>query len=318
VDVTAPTVAVTAPAEGARINNPLPTYSGTVEAGATVVITVDGTVLGNATVTGTTWTFTPTVPLAEGPHTVTATATDAAGNVSPQSNTNTFTVDATIPAAPVITGPTTNTVTNDNTPTVTGTAPPNSTVTVLVDGNPVGTATSDASGNWTFTPTTPLADGPHDFTATTTNTAGNTSPPSNTVRIIVDTGVPDTTIVSGPTGNTESTSATFTFSSSETGVTYECNLDGAGFQPCTNPVTFDGLAEGEHTLQVRARDGAGNVDPTPATATWTVVRAVPPAADRDFLGDGIGCAASGGDPSSLAMMGMGLLAAMLMARRRRQ
>jgi uncharacterized protein (TIGR03382 family) len=58
------------------------------------------------------------------------------------------------------------------------------------------------------------------------------------------------------------------------------------------------------------------VDPTPATATWTV-RPTTPGGDRDFLGDGIGCATSGGNPSALAMMGLGLLA-VLMARRRRQ
>jgi MYXO-CTERM domain-containing protein len=185
---------------------------------------------------------------------------------------------------------------------------------VIIDGTPVGTTTSDAAGNWTFTPTVPLADGPHDITATTTNNVGNISPPSNTVRIVVDTGVPDTTIVSGPSGNTESTSATFTFSSNEAGVTYECSLDGASYVTCSNPATFADLAEGEHTLLVRARDSAGNVDASPAMATWTVVRAV---TDRDFLGDGIGCAASGGDPSSLAMMGLGLLA-VLLARRRRQ
>jgi len=408
VDVTAPTVAVTAPAEGAQTNDTTPAYSGTVEAGATVVITVDGVVLGNATVTGNTWTFTPTTPLAEGPHTVTATATDAAGNtatdsntftvdttppaapvvstpangstiadntptytgtaepgstvtisvdgtvvgtatadssgnwsftpvtgltngshsvnatatdaagnLSPVSNTNTFTVDATIPVAPVVTGPPNGTVTSDSTPTISGTAPANSTVTVFVDGTAVGTTLSDAAGNWTFTPTTPLADGPHDITATTTNAAGNTSPPSNTVRITIDTGAPDTTIVSGPAGNTESTSATFDFSSNEAGVSYECKLDNGEFLPCTDPVTFENLAEGPHTLQVRARDTAGNVDPTPATATWTVVRPTTSGGDRDFLGDGIGCATSGGDPSALAMMGLGLLA-VLMARRRRQ
>ncbi len=319
VDTTAPTVEVVAPAEGARTNDNTPVFFGTVEAGATVIITVDGVVLGNATVTGTMWTFTPTVPLADGEHTVTATATDAAGNISPRSNTNTFTVDATIPAAPVITGPANNTVTSDNTPPISGTAPPNSTVTVIIDGTPVGNTTSDAAGNWTFTPTVPLAEGPHDITATTTNNVGNTSPPSNTVRIVVDTGVPDTTIVSGPSGNTESTSATFTFSSSEAGVTYECSLDGASYVPCSNPAIFADLAEGEHTLLVRARDAAGNVDPSPAMATWTVVRATPPpVGDRDFLGDGIGCAASGGDPSSLAMMGLGLLAVLLVRRRRQQ
>jgi large repetitive protein len=319
VDLTPPAApVVTTPADGSRTNDTTPTYSGTAEPGSTVTVIVDGTPVGTTTADAAgNWSFTPTTGLSSGQHTVTATATDAAGNTSPQGNTNTFTVNATVPEAPVITGPPNNTVTNDNTPPISGTAPPNSTVTVIIDGTPVGTTTSDAAGNWTFTPTVPLPDGPHDITATTTNSVGNTSPPSNTVRITVDTGVPDTTIVSGPSDNTESASATFTFSSNETGVTYECNLDGAGYVPCTNPVTFENLAEGEHTLLVRARDGAGNVDPTPASATWTVVRATPqPAPDRDFLGDGIGCAASGGNPSSLAMMGLGLLA-VLLARRRR-
>ncbi|MFP2913772.1 hypothetical protein ACLESD_54085, partial [Pyxidicoccus sp. 3LFB2] len=52
-------------------------------------------------------------------------------------------------------------------------------------------------------------------------------------------------------------------------------LDGAAYVPCTDPVTFPGLAQGSHTLNVRARDPAGNVDPTPATYTWTVDTAPP-------------------------------------------
>lgn len=39
---------------------------------------------------------------------------------------------------------------------------------------------------------------------------------------------------------------------------------------CGSPVTYTGLANGLHFLQVRARDSAGNVDPTPATRTWLV------------------------------------------------
>jgi hypothetical protein len=30
------------------------------------------------------------------------------------------------------------------------------------------------------------------------------------------------------------------------------------------------LSRGSHTFNVRAKDGAGNVDPTPATRTWKV------------------------------------------------
>ncbi len=100
---------------------------------------------------------------------------------------------------------------------------------MILNGNPVGTTTADAAGHWTFTPTTPLSDGPYTLTVTSTSAAGNVSPASNPVRFTVDTAVPDTTIVSGPSGDTDSPNATFDFSSTETGVTYECSLDGAAF-----------------------------------------------------------------------------------------
>ena len=61
------------------------------------------------------------------------------------------------------------------TPTLTGTAEANSTVNILQGTTALGTATADASGNWTFTPATALADASYAFTATATNTAGNTS-----------------------------------------------------------------------------------------------------------------------------------------------
>ncbi len=318
VDTTAPEApVVVTPADGSTISDNTPEYTGTAEPGSTVTVIVDGTPVGTTTADANgDWTFTPTEGLAAGSHTVMATATDEAGNISPDSNTNTFIIDATVPEAPVVTGPADGTVTSDTTPTFTGTAEPGSTVTVIVDGTPVGTTTADAAGNWTFTPTDPLAEGPHGMTATATNAAGNVSPASNTVNFTIDTTPPDTTIDSGPSGDTDSSDATFNFSSNEDDVTYECSLDGGAFTPCTDPVTFTNLAEGTHTLEVRARDSAGNVDPTPATATWTVRRAVP--GNRAFLGDGlVGCASTGGDPSSLAMMGLALLSALLARARRR-
>ena len=51
------------------------------------------------------------------------------------------------------------------------------------------------------------------------------------------------------------------------------------FTPCTSPYTAEGLAEGPHRFEVRARDPAGNVS-EPATVEWMVVRA------EVSLGDG--------------------------------
>ena len=84
-----------------------------------------------------------------------------------------------------------------------------------------------------------------------------------------DTTPPETTGVSGPTGSTAATTATFEFSANEAG-TFECSLDGTAFAACTSPVTLTGLAVGPHSFAVQARDAAGNVDASPHTWNWTV------------------------------------------------
>ncbi|HEX8648343.1 MAG TPA: LamG domain-containing protein [Thermoleophilaceae bacterium] len=80
---------------------------------------------------------------------------------------------------------------------------------------------------------------------------------------------PDTTITSGPTGTTTATTASFGFSS-EPGATFECRLDAGAWAACSSPKGYGNLATGTHTFEVRARDGAANVDPTPAVRTWTI------------------------------------------------
>ena len=78
---------------------------------------------------------------------------------------------------------------------------------------------------------------------------------------------PDTTITKAPPAKTKNSAATFEFSSSEEGSTFECSLDGAPFSPCTSPTQVS-VGKGTHTMSVRATDAAGNVDETPASATW--------------------------------------------------
>ena len=86
---------------------------------------------------------------------------------------------------------------------------------------------------------------------------------------------PQTTITQAPSDGT-STSASISFTSSANGSTFECKLDTAAFTACTSPKTYTGLALGTHTFQVRATDGGGNTDPTPASATWTITANPPP------------------------------------------
>ena len=90
-----------------------------------------------------------------------------------------------------------------------------------------------------------------------------------------DTTAPETTITDGPKGQGRGPAATFTFTSSEPGSTFECSLDGGAWAACSSPATFNKLGQGEHELRVRATDKAGNTDASPAVQTWTVDRGKP-------------------------------------------
>jgi Bacterial Ig-like domain/RTX calcium-binding nonapeptide repeat (4 copies) len=86
-----------------------------------------------------------------------------------------------------------------------------------------------------------------------------------------DTTPPETTIASGPSGYVKSTSASFSFLSSESGSTFQCSRDGSTFSACTSPKSYPGpLSQGSHTFRVRAIDKAGNIDATPASRSWFV------------------------------------------------
>ena len=88
---------------------------------------------------------------------------------------------------------------------------------------------------------------------------------------------PETSISSAPSGGTADTTATFAFTSdAKTPVTFECQVDGADFTACSSPFTVNALAVGDHVFEVRAKDAPGNVDSTPATASWTVAAPSPP------------------------------------------
>ncbi len=120
-----------------------------------------------------------------------------------------------------------------------------------------------------------LADGSHTFSVQAKDAAGNVDPSPAAYTWTIDTVVPDTTIDAYPPNPSTSSSATFAFSSTEAGATFACKLDSADYGPCTSPKSYSGLSDGSHTFTVRAGDAAGNLDPTPASYTWTL-DATPP------------------------------------------
>ena len=83
----------------------------------------------------------------------------------------------------------------------------------------------------------------------------------------VDTVAPNTTITST---SVSGKSATFSFSASENGSTFECRLDGGAWHACSSPMSFGGLKHGNHSFRVRAIDAAGNRDGTPAVRSFSI------------------------------------------------
>ena len=176
------------------------------------------------------------------------------------------------------------------------TTPPDTSIT----GGPSGTVTTGAAsfayassepgstfeckldtGAWASCPAagkaySGLGNGSHSFAVRATDAAGNTDGTPASRIWTVDTSVPDTTapettITSGPSGTVERRGASLTYSSTESGSTFGCRLDGGGWASCPAAgKRYTGLADGVHTFLVRATDAAGNTDGSPASRTWTV------------------------------------------------
>ena len=81
---------------------------------------------------------------------------------------------------------------------------------------------------------------------------------------------PDTSLTGQPPALTNSTTAQFTFKSSDPTATFRCSLNGASPSPCSSPVTYSGLSAATRKFAVYAVDQAGNITVPAQQATWTV------------------------------------------------
>ncbi|HCA5029728.1 TPA: BapA prefix-like domain-containing protein, partial [Acinetobacter baumannii] len=247
--------------------------SGQAEPGSTVTVTYpDGTTATVVAGTDGSWSVPNPGNLVDG-DTVTATATDPAGNTS-LPGTGTVSADITAPVVALD-----DVLTNDSTPALTGTVnDPTATVVVNVDGVDYP-AVNNGDGTWTLADNTlpTLADGPHTITVTATDAAGNVG--NDTAVVTIDTVAP---VVSFTDASTNDTTPALTGTIDDPAATVVVTVDGVDYPAVNNgdgtwtlaDNTLPVLADGPHTVSVTATDVAGNVS-TPVTGTVTVDATAP-------------------------------------------
>ncbi|MFZ4859316.1 MAG: DUF4347 domain-containing protein, partial [Desulfuromonadaceae bacterium] len=265
-------------------------FNGTAEAGATVVLKLDGsptaiaTITANATTGAWTYDYSGTT-LTAGSHTLRAEATDLVGNTAIVEQA--ITVDTSTTGA--ITSITNDTgsggdfITNDTGLVFNGTADAGATVTLTLtpDGGGavlLGTATANGSGNWTFNHSgTALSEGTYSLGILVQDLAGNSATATKIIKI--DTTVADPIIALRSDTGTGAGATDLVTSDNVVNVTlaadmvsWEYNLnDSTGWHAgsgtsfiLTSDTTYLATA-----IQVRQTDLAGNVSTVASNAaTW--------------------------------------------------
>lgn len=235
----------------------LPTAQCTMD-GATVAD--DGCTSGDATYFN----------LSAGSHTFAVNATDVAGNVTTQ--TYTWQIGSPTAAKPSLTSDTgtsnSDGITNADPLVFAESCTTGDSIQLYDGGNALGSAATCASGSASIS-VSGVSEGAHTITAVATR-GGHASAPSASLSVLVDRTAPVLTIDSAPAMTMVSSSATFTFHTDDGSAT-QCQLDGAASVACTSPLTYNGLALGQHTFVVSSTDVAGNVA-VPQTSTWTVIQ----------------------------------------------
>lgn len=208
----------------------------------------------------------------EGTHMFNVRAVDSAGNVGAETS-HSWVVDLTAPTVSITTRP--------------------ATITNLVTANFVFSSTDLGGGNIAghqcsldgadFTSCSSpisysaLAAGAHTFRVKSIDTAGNWSSTSS-ASWTIDLTPPAVSVTSSPNSLNNSSSASFTFTVSDSGggsvASTSCQLDSGSFQSCASPVLYSGLTDGNHTFSIRSTDTAGNTS-TPVTLTWAVDATAP-------------------------------------------
>ncbi|XPV67831.1 MAG: Ig-like domain-containing protein [Halarcobacter sp.] len=196
--------------------------AGTNESGSTVKVYNGTTLLGTATVSGTSWTYSATI--ADGTtYQFNVKETDSAGNESTATSNFTVIGDTSAPTAnltsatdnvgSVTGGLSSGDTTDDTSLLLAGTNESGSTVKVYNGTTLLGTATVTGT-SWTYSAT--IADGTtYQFNVKETDSAGNESTATSNFTVIGDTSAPTIAITSDKDALKAGETATITFTLSE-------------------------------------------------------------------------------------------------------
>lgn len=279
---------------GVLTNDPTPLITGTAEANALINLFDNGVAAGTVMADGSgNWSYTPTL-VNQGAHSMTATATDAAGNVSPPSLIWTVNLDTIAPRQADIGASNDNfgslqgniaagLATNDDTPLMSGTAEANSLISLFDGGVLQGTVMTDALGGWKFTPTLTGGDGIHAIKITSADAAGNISPDSLVWNVLLDTAAPvpppivNSNVGHGPTNNSTPTIYGTAEANSKVDVYDNGNFAGSVTADSAGNWGFAHTmgGDGTHSFTATNTDLAGNT--SPISAAWDVVLDTTPA-----------------------------------------
>ena len=199
--------------------------------------------------------------LSEGSHTFQVFAKNSAGSES-SITSSTWTIDTTAPPTPSITSAPASLTNSTNASFSFTDTEGGVTFQCQLDAGGYSSCTSPKAYS-------SLTDGSHTFSVKAVDAATNQSSAATSTWTVDATAPPTPSITSAPTSPTTATNASFSFTDTEGGVTFQCQLDAGGYSSCTSPKSYGSLAEGSHTFSVRAVDAATN-NSAAATSTWIV------------------------------------------------
>jgi len=205
--------------------------------------------------------------LADGSYDLSVTAVDASNNAS-NTITHSFVIDTAAPTV-TLTASDTRAFSNSDGNSFTFTSS-EAASTFRCQLNGAGFSECSSPMNYAG-----LADGNQKFEVQAIDLAGNTSTVKSYSWIIDTLPAIATSLTSVPAGYTNQNTANFGFTANRSTSGYLCSLDGGAAVPCASPMTYSGLADGNHTFKVQGIDIYGHIDQAGANYSWAIDRTAP-------------------------------------------